>query len=43
MSHFYLTLYVLIWPVIAATVMAVLCVSLFRDIRKAKREGKDLV
>jgi uncharacterized membrane protein len=43
MSHFYLTLYVLIWPVIAVIVMAVLCVSLFRDICKAKREGKDLV
>jgi hypothetical protein len=43
MSSFYLTIYVLIWPVIAAIVMAVLCVSLFRDVRKAKREGKDLV
>ncbi len=43
MSHFYLTLYVLVWPVIAAIVMGVLCVSLFRDIRKARREGTDLV
>ena len=43
MSPFYLTLYVLVWPVIAAIVMAVLCVSLFRDIRKARREGTDLV
>lgn len=43
MSSFALTLYVLIWPVVAATVMITLCVSLYRDMRKAKRDGTDLV
>ena len=41
MSSFALTLYVLIWP--AGAVMLTLCVSLWRDMRKAKREGTDLV
>ncbi|KAI2694350.1 MULTISPECIES: putative transporter small subunit [unclassified Pseudomonas] len=43
MSSFALTLYVLIWPVIAAGVMITLCVSVYRDIRKARRDGTDLV
>ena len=43
MSSLILTLYVLIWPAIAAGVMILLCVSLFRDIRKAKKDGSDLV
>lgn len=43
MSSIALTLYVLIWPVIAAAVMITLCVSLYRDMRKAKRDGTDLV
>jgi len=43
MSSFALTLYVLIWPTIAAAVMITLCVSLYRDMRKAKRDGTDLV
>ncbi|WP_219856434.1 putative transporter small subunit [Pseudomonas capeferrum] len=43
MSSFALTLYVLIWPVIAAAVLITLCVSLYRDMRKAKRDGTDLV
>ncbi|MBU2895447.1 putative transporter small subunit [Vibrio pectenicida] len=43
MSSLALTLYVLIWPVMALSVMVLLCVSLYRDIRKAKKEGKELV
>ncbi len=43
MSSYALTLYVLIWPVIAAGVMLTLCVSVWRDLRKAKREGTELV
>jgi hypothetical protein len=43
MSSFALTLYILIWPVIAAGVMITLCVSVYRDIRKARRDGTDLV
>ena len=43
MSSYALTLYVLIWPLIAAGVMVTLCVSVYRDMRKAKRDGTDLV
>ena len=43
MSSYALTLYVMIWPVIAAGVMITLCVSVFRDMRKARRDGTDLV
>lgn len=43
MSSLSLTIYVLIWPVIAAIVMVVLCVALFRDMRKARRDGVDMV
>lgn len=46
MSSFALTLYVLIWPAIAgAAVMAPLTrlSARWRDMRKAKREGTDLV
>lgn len=38
-----LTLYILIWPVISAGVLAVLLFSLFKDIRKARRDGKSMV
>ena len=43
MSSFGLTVYVLIWPVLAAIVLLVLCVGLVRDIRRARRQGKELV
>jgi len=43
MSSFALTLYVLSSPAIAAAVMITLCVSLYRDMRKAKRDGTDLL
>ena len=43
MSSFALTAYVLMWPVMATLVMTVLCVSLIRDIRSAKRTGNDMI
>ena len=43
MSSLALTIYVLIWPAIAAVVLAVLCVALIMDIRAAKKSGKSLV
>lgn len=43
MSHLGLTIYVLIWPVMAAIVLLVLCVSFVRDWRAAAKAGKDLV
>lgn len=38
-----LTLYVLIWPVLSAMVMAGLIWGVWRDIKQAKRDGEHLV
>ena len=38
MSSLMLTIFVLMWPAIAAGVMVLLCVSLYKDMRKAKKE-----
>lgn len=38
-----LTLYILIWPVISVGVLTVLIVSLFKDMRAARRDGKSMV
>ena len=43
MSSLALTIYVLVWPVIATGVLIVLCTALIRDIRAAKKAGKSLV
>jgi len=43
MSTFWLTFYVLIWPVIASGVFLTLCVALVFDIKAAKKSGKSLV
>lgn len=43
MSNLALTAYVLIWPAMAAVVLVVLCVGLYRDLRNAARDGKDIV
>jgi hypothetical protein len=42
MSISWLTAYILVWPVIAAGVMAVLVVSLVKDWRAARRCGQTL-
>jgi hypothetical protein len=43
MSTFWITTYILVWPVIAAGVLAVLVVSMLRDLRLARRDGTDIV
>ena len=43
MSTFWLTAYILVWPVIAALVMAALGVSIVRDWRAARAEGREMV
>lgn len=43
MSSLVLTAYVLIWPALATFILILLCVGLARDMRDAKRNGKDLV
>lgn len=39
----WLTLYFLVWPAISAAILAILCVTLWRDIRVARRSGKSMV
>jgi hypothetical protein len=43
MSPFVLTLYVLVWPVLVAGVLAVLCTAFGREVAEARREGRELV
>ncbi|XID75690.1 putative transporter small subunit [Alkanindiges sp. WGS2144] len=38
-----LTIYVLFWPMVATTLLIILCYSLYQDIQEAKRTGEDLV
>lgn len=38
-----LAIYILIWPVMSTGILVLLLVSLFRDIRAAKREGRDML
>ena len=38
-----LTLYILMWPIIAAVVLVVIVYSFVKDLRAAKREGKKVV
>lgn len=39
----WIPLYILIWPVISAGVLALLIVSLIRDIRRARRTGEEMI
>lgn len=43
MSHFWLTVYVLIWPVIAAVVLVVLTAGVVKDLRRARRRNESVV
>lgn len=38
-----LTAYFLIWPAISATILALLCVTLWKDIRAARRNGQSMI
>lgn len=43
MSNILMTAYVLVWPLMAAGVMVLLCVALARDIRAARASGDAMV
>ena len=43
MTTFWLTAYILVWPAIAAAVMAVLGLAIVRDVRRARKAGTELV
>ncbi|WP_313623422.1 putative transporter small subunit [Achromobacter sp.] len=38
-----LTAYFLVWPAVSAAILAILCVTLWRDLRAAKRSGKAMI
>ncbi|HLS42441.1 MAG TPA: putative transporter small subunit [Paenalcaligenes sp.] len=39
----WIVFYILVWPVISAGILALLIFSLVRDLRAAKREGREMV
>lgn len=43
MSISTLTAYILVWPIISAGILILLLGALFRDIRTAKREGREML
>ncbi|WP_312182876.1 putative transporter small subunit [Arthrobacter sp.] len=43
MTEFWLTVYVLIWPVIVAGTLIVICRGFFRDWVEARREGRRII
>lgn len=43
MSHFWLTAYVLIWPIMAAVVLVILTVGVVSDLRRARRRDESVV
>jgi hypothetical protein len=43
MNSTILTLYILVWPVLSAAVLAALVAGVWRDVRHAKRRGEHLV
>ena len=43
MEAFFLTVYVLMWPVIVAGVLFVIARAYFREVAEAKREGRQII
>lgn len=43
MNPLFLSLYILVWPVMSAIILAVLIVAVNRDYRAARRTGQDVV
>jgi hypothetical protein len=43
MATFFLTLYVLIWPLIVAVTLFAICKGFLKDWREARQEGRTLV
>lgn len=43
MENFLLTVYVLIWPLLAAGVLVVISVAFIRELLSARRNGEDII
>lgn len=39
----WISVYILIWPVISAGILLLLIVSLIRDIREARKTGEEMI
>nr|WP_315526077.1 putative transporter small subunit [uncultured Achromobacter sp.] len=39
----WLTIYFLIWPALSAAILALLCVTLCKDIRAARKSGHSMI
>jgi len=42
-TDMWLTFYFLVWPAISALILALLCVTLWRDIRAARHSGESMI
>ncbi|WP_235736998.1 putative transporter small subunit [Nocardioides alcanivorans] len=38
-----MTLYVLVWPVVVAVVLVIICIAFFREWKSAHDEGRDII
>lgn len=38
-----LTLYIMVWPVISAIILAIIVATFWKDMRAAKKEGRKMV
>lgn len=43
MTTFFMTLYILMWPVMAGVVLVILTIGVVKDIMQAKRDGVPFV
>ncbi len=43
MTIFFMTLYILMWPVMALVVLAILSMGVYKDFKRAKAEGRMVV
>lgn len=43
MSIAALTVYVLVWPVIVAAILVVICIGFYKEWRSAKNEGRRII
>lgn len=43
MSTFWLTVYVLIWPLVTLGTLTVICRAFYKEWREARREGRSII
>ncbi|MGO1165364.1 MAG: putative transporter small subunit [Janibacter sp.] len=43
MSITALTVYILIWPVIVAVILGVICTTFIKELRSSQKKGRDII